>query len=205
MHVRGSRSESRTGLASAVCCYPLRAIFSPSAFLRSVCTDSTHEPSWARAGLLVRTVRSGEHQEWQILRTDTVLRYGCVLTVAVCHSRCLRASSNAPSRAQLLIGSWLRVCGTDGLQAHASGLGIVMGHDTKSVRCVLALESAFLRPRGPPTGLPATAGFHACGRILGCLHMIFVATKQCAATAQYTNSCSRGVCVVKCPCSRDLQ
>jgi hypothetical protein len=27
-------------------------------------------------------------------RTDTVLRYGCVLTVAVCHSRCLRTSSN---------------------------------------------------------------------------------------------------------------
>jgi hypothetical protein len=97
------------------------------------------------------------------------------------------------------------VCGTDGLQAHASDLGIVMGHDRKSVRCVLALESAFLRPRGPPTEVPATAGFHACGRILGCLHMIFVATRQCAATAQYTSSCSRGVCVVKCPCSRDLQ
>ncbi len=97
------------------------------------------------------------------------------------------------------------MCGTGGMQAHASGLGIVMGHDTKSVRCVLALESAFLRPRGPPTEVPATAGFHACGRILGCLHMKFVATKQCAATAQYTNSCARGVCVVKCPCSRDLQ
>ena len=38
------------------------------------------------------------------------------------------------------------MCGTGGMQAHASGLGIVMGHDTKSVRCVLALESAFLRP-----------------------------------------------------------
>ena len=69
-------------------------------------------------------------------------------------------------------GIWLRVCGTDGVQAHASGLGIAMGHDTKSVRCVLALEPAFLRPRGPPTEVPATAGFHACGRILGCLHMI---------------------------------
>ena len=47
------------------------------------------------------------------------------------------------------------MCGTDGLQAHASGLGIVMAHDTKSVRCVLALESAFLRPRGPSTEVPA--------------------------------------------------
>jgi hypothetical protein len=46
----------------------------------------------------MRTVRSCEHQEWQGLRTDTVLRYGCVPTVAVCHSRCLRASSIAPSR-----------------------------------------------------------------------------------------------------------
>ena len=36
--------------------------------------------------------------------TDTVLRYGNVLTVAVCHSRCLRASSIAPPRNQLLIG-----------------------------------------------------------------------------------------------------
>ena len=96
------------------------------------------------------------------------------------------------------------VCGADGVQAHASGLGIVMGHDTKSVRCVLALESAFLRPRSPPTEVPATAGFHACRRILGCLHMIFVATRQCATTAQYTNSFSSGVCVVKCPCSRDF-
>ncbi len=84
------------------------------------------------------------------------------------------------------------MCGTDGLQEHESGMGIVTGHDTKSVRCVLALESAFLRPRGPPTEVPATAGFHPCGRILGCLHMIFVATKQCAATAQYTNSFSSG-------------
>ena len=97
MHVRGSRSESRTGLESAVCCYPLRAIFSPSAFLKQCLkrleessattilrTNPTHGRR-ARAGLLVRTVRSGEHQEWQILRTDTVLRYGCVLTVAVCH------------------------------------------------------------------------------------------------------------------------
>ena len=50
-----------------------------------------------------------------------------------------------------------------------------------------------------------TASFHACGRILGCLHMIVVATRQCAATAQYTNSFSSGVCVVKCPCSRDWQ
>ena len=41
-------------------------------------------------GLLMRTARSGEHQECQGLRTDTVLRYGYVLTVAVCHSRCLR-------------------------------------------------------------------------------------------------------------------
>jgi hypothetical protein len=96
------------------------------------------------------------------------------------------------------------VCGTDGLQAQESGLGIVMDHDTKSVRCVLDLESAFLRPRGPPTQVPATAGFHACGRILGCLHMIVVATRQCAATAQYTNSFSSGVCVVKCHYSRDF-
>ena len=35
----------------------------------------------------------GSHQEWQGLRTDTVLWYGCVLTVAVCHSRGLRDSS----------------------------------------------------------------------------------------------------------------
>ena len=34
-------------------------------------------------------------------RTDTVLRYGCVLTVTVRHSRCRRASSNALSRAQV--------------------------------------------------------------------------------------------------------
>jgi hypothetical protein len=97
------------------------------------------------------------------------------------------------------------VCGADGVQAHASGLGIVMGHDTKSVRCVLALESAFLRPRGLPTEVPATAGFHACGRILGCLHIIFVATRQCAAIAQYTKAFSSGVCVVKCPCSSDFE
>jgi hypothetical protein len=37
------------------------------------------------------------------------------------------------------------VCGTDGLQEHESGLGIVMGHDTKSVRC------------DPPTEVPARA------------------------------------------------
>ena len=97
------------------------------------------------------------------------------------------------------------MCGTGGMQAHASGLGIVMGHDTKSVRCVLALESAFLRPRGPPTEVPATACFDACGRILGSLHRIFVDTRQCAATAQYTNAFPSGVCVVKCPCSRDFQ
>jgi hypothetical protein len=42
---------------------------------------------------MVRTVRSGEHQQWQGLRTDTVLRYGCILTVAVCYSNCLRSSS----------------------------------------------------------------------------------------------------------------
>ena len=41
---------------------------------------------------------------WKVgLDPDTVLRYGCILTVAVCHSRCLGAFSNAPSRAQLLI------------------------------------------------------------------------------------------------------
>jgi hypothetical protein len=80
-----------------------------------------------------------------------------------------------------------------------------MSHDTKSVRCVWALESAFLRPRSPPKQVPATAGFDACGRILGSLHRIFVATRQCAAIAQYTNVFSSGVCVVKCPCSRDFQ
>jgi hypothetical protein len=52
----------------------------------------------------MHTVRSGEHQEWQGVRTDTVLRYGCVLTVAVCHSRCLRSVSIAPSQTQILIG-----------------------------------------------------------------------------------------------------
>ena len=56
-----------------------------------------------KPGLHPSTVRSGEHQEWQGLHTDTVLRYRCILTVAVCHSRCLRAASNAPSRAQLFI------------------------------------------------------------------------------------------------------
>jgi hypothetical protein len=96
-------------------------------------------------------------------------------------------------------------CGTDGLQAHGYGLGLVIGHDTKSVRCVLALKSAFLRHSGPPMEVPATAGFDTCGRILGCLHMIFVATRLCAATAQYTNAFYSGLCVVKCPCSRDFQ
>ena len=42
--------------------------------------------------------------------TDTVLRYGCVLTVAVCHSRCLRASSIAPSRANYIVELASRVC-----------------------------------------------------------------------------------------------
>ncbi len=138
--------------------------------------------------------------------TNKVQRYGCVLTVAVCHSRCLRASSIALSRPQLLTGSWLRVCGTrrwtDGLQARGFGLGLVMVHDTKSVRCVLALESAFLLP---PTGVPATAGFDASGHLLGSLHRIFVATRQCAATAQYTHSFFSRVSVVKCPGSRDFQ
>ena len=79
------------------------------------------------------------------------------------------------------------MCGTDGVQAHASGLGIAMGHDTKSVRCVLALEPAFLRPRGPPTELevPASACFDACGRI-GSLHRIFVATTQGSALLQHS-------------------
>ena len=36
--------------------------------------------------------------------SDTMLRYGCVLTVSICHSCCLRDSSNAPSRSQILIG-----------------------------------------------------------------------------------------------------
>ena len=46
-------------------------------------------------GAVMRAPRVAE------FRTDTVLQYGCVLTVAVCHSRCLRDSSNAPSRAQI--------------------------------------------------------------------------------------------------------
>jgi hypothetical protein len=55
------------------------------------------------------TVQGGGEQSKEacsgrLRRADTVLRYGCVLTVAVCHSRCLRASSIAPSRTQLLIG-----------------------------------------------------------------------------------------------------
>ena len=33
--------------------------------------------------------------------SDTMLRYGCVLTVSICHSCCLRDSSNAPSRSQI--------------------------------------------------------------------------------------------------------
>jgi hypothetical protein len=49
---------------------------------------------------------------------DTVLRYGCVLTVAVCHSRCRRASSIVPSRTQLLIGK-LASCVWDGRAAGA--------------------------------------------------------------------------------------
>ena len=87
------------------------------------------------------------------------------------------------------------MCGTNGLQAHGFGLGLVMGHDTKSVRCVWALESAFLRPRGPPTEVPATACFDACGRILGSLHRIFVDTRQCAATAQWPVRERDRVCV----------
>ncbi len=79
------------------------------------------------------------------------------------------------------------------LQAHGFGLGIVMGHDLKSVRCVLALESAFFRPRGPPTEVPPTACFDVCRlRHLGSMHGMFVATRQCAATAQYTNAFSSG-------------
>ena len=68
------------------------------------------------------------------------------------------------------------MCGTDGLQTHVC----IVTQDRKSVRCVLALVSVFLRPRGPPTEVPATASFDACGRILGSLHRIFVATRQCA-------------------------
>ena len=49
----------------------------------------------------MHTVRLGEHQGLQGLCTDTV--FVCVLTVAVCHSRCLRATSITPSRKQLLI------------------------------------------------------------------------------------------------------
>jgi hypothetical protein len=41
------------------------------------------------------------------------------------------------------------VCGTDGVQLHASGLGIVMGHDTKSVRCGVCVSSS---PRSPDRG-----------------------------------------------------
>ena len=79
------------------------------------------------------------------------------------------------------------------LQAHGFGLGIVMGHDLKSVRCVLALESAFFRPRGPPTEVPPTACFDVCRlRHLGSMHGMFVATRQCADTAQYTNAFSSG-------------
>jgi hypothetical protein len=51
------------------------------------------------------------------------------------------------------------VCGTDGLQTHVC----IVTQDRKSVRCVLALVSVFLRPRGPPTEVPAT--FHSCGRM----------------------------------------
>jgi hypothetical protein len=53
----------------------------------------------------MRTVRSGEHQPRVLgLRTDTVLRYGCVLTVAVCHFRFLRAFPTiASSRTQPFI------------------------------------------------------------------------------------------------------
>jgi hypothetical protein len=79
------------------------------------------------------------------------------------------------------------------LQTHGFGLGIVMGHDLKSVRCVLALESAFFRPRAPPTEVPPTACFDVCRRRhLGSMHGMFVATRQCAATAQYTNAFSSG-------------
>ena len=66
----------------------------------------------------MHTVRLGEHQGLQGLCTDTVQRFGCVLTVAVCHSRCLRDSSIAPSRTQLLIGE-LASCVWDGRAAGA--------------------------------------------------------------------------------------
>jgi hypothetical protein len=56
---------------------------------------------WARRGLVVRRY-GGEKQEWKGLCPDTVLRYGCVLTVAVRHFRCRRASSIKPCRTQLL-------------------------------------------------------------------------------------------------------
>ena len=88
-----------------------------------------------------------------------------------------------PSRTQLLIGK-LASRVWDGRAAGAGfGLGLVMGHDTKSVECVWTL--VFLRPRGPPTEVPATAGFDACGRI-GSLHRIFVATTQGSALLQHS-------------------
>jgi hypothetical protein len=68
--------------------------------------------------------------EW----ADTVLRYGCVLTVAVCHSRCLKGFFDRAfpdPTTDLGVGF---ACGTDGLQAHDSGLGLVVDRDTKSVR-----------------------------------------------------------------------
>ena len=92
-----------------------------------------------------------------------------------------------PSRTQLLIGK-LASRVWDGRAAGAGfGLGLVMGHDTKSVECVWALVSVFLRPRGPPTELevPASACFDACGRI-GSLHRIFVATTQGSALLQHS-------------------
>jgi hypothetical protein len=95
------------------------------------------------------------------------------------------------------------VCGTDGLQARGFGLGLVMGHDTKSGECVWALVSEFLRPRGPPTEVPATAGFCLLTHWIPAPDIRGHNTRQCAATAQHTNAFSSGVCVVKSP--RDFQ
>ena len=44
----------------------------------------------------MRTMLSCEHQEWQGLRTDTVLGYALLSVIP--------ASPNAPSRAQIFIG-----------------------------------------------------------------------------------------------------
>ena len=101
------------------------------------------------------------------------------------------------------------MCGPDGLQAHGFGLGLAMGHDTKSVRCVLSWSLRFFVPAVPQRRCPrqsvlmrVDAYLDPCngyswpqGSALMMMMMSFICS---CTTAQYTNAFSSGVCVVKC-------